>query len=216
MRDNFPFVLCPLQKRGLTLIELLLVIGIIAVLAGIIWVAFAPVKERAKRVSCISNLKQIGLAYQMYREDWEGLDPEEGVRRQYWELGLPNGCLGTLLFSNYIKDKDILFCPNWLLDPTFNRLSPDDRKKVISSYRCMYGPDEEAGVVGGRPFSHIIAEMIDYPIELCQSHDPYRIPKEYLPKDYPPEGKQWLGLTVVGEVKWYNARRLRQVIFRHN
>jgi len=56
-------------RRGLTLVELLLVIGIIAVLAGIIWCAFAPVRERARIVYCVNNLKQLHLALEMYRAE---------------------------------------------------------------------------------------------------------------------------------------------------
>jgi len=59
--------------RGFTLIELLVVIGIIAVLAAIIFPVFSRAKESARRAVCISNLKQLGMAFQMYYEDNEGL-----------------------------------------------------------------------------------------------------------------------------------------------
>lgn len=74
-------------RSGLTLIELLLVIGIIAVLAGIIWCVFAPVRERARIVYCVNNLKQLHSALEMYRADYGGVEPVG--RREYWELGLP-------------------------------------------------------------------------------------------------------------------------------
>jgi prepilin-type N-terminal cleavage/methylation domain-containing protein len=53
---------CHQGRLGLTLIELLLVIGIIAVLAGIIWCVFAPVRERARQAVCLGNLRQVWLA----------------------------------------------------------------------------------------------------------------------------------------------------------
>ena len=54
------------QKRGFTLIELLVVIAIIAILAAILFPVFAKARARAQDSACISNLKQIGTAVNMY------------------------------------------------------------------------------------------------------------------------------------------------------
>jgi len=62
-------------QRGFTLIELLVVIAIIAILASILFPVFARARENARRASCMSNLKQIGLATMMYVQDYDELYP---------------------------------------------------------------------------------------------------------------------------------------------
>lgn len=62
----------PARRRGFTLIELLVVIAIIAILAAILFPVFARARENARKTSCLSNLKQMGTAFQMYQQDYDG------------------------------------------------------------------------------------------------------------------------------------------------
>ncbi|MCD6351947.1 MAG: prepilin-type N-terminal cleavage/methylation domain-containing protein, partial [Armatimonadetes bacterium] len=69
------------MRRGFTLIELLVVIGIIAILAAILFPVFARAREKARQASCLSNLKQLALGFLMYIQDYD-----ERLPRYCWWL----------------------------------------------------------------------------------------------------------------------------------
>ena len=95
------------RKQGFTLIELLVVIAIIAILAAILFPVFARAREKARQASCTSNLKQIGLALQMYSSDYDGLLP---LANQYPGTDGPPGLVDVL--EPYTKNKQIFRCPS--------------------------------------------------------------------------------------------------------
>jgi prepilin-type N-terminal cleavage/methylation domain-containing protein/prepilin-type processing-associated H-X9-DG protein len=114
-----------ISRRGFTLIELLVVIAIIAILAAILFPVFARARENARRASCQSNLKQIGLASMMYVQDYDekffnrsmgsGAGTGGGGNCSYnadtcnWWIDMPGR---KTLLDPYTKSSQISFCPS--------------------------------------------------------------------------------------------------------
>src|ERR1700733_7497771 len=70
-----PFRCARRSPNAFTLIELLVVIAIIAILAAILFPVFAQAREKARQATCTSNMRQIGLAIAMYRQDYDQTNP---------------------------------------------------------------------------------------------------------------------------------------------
>ncbi len=94
------------RSLGFTLIELLVVIAIIAILAAILFPVFAQAREKARAISCLSNMKQMGLAFTMYSQDNDEKNP--GGVSCYFPGG--NGWAGQVY--PYVKSKNVFLCPS--------------------------------------------------------------------------------------------------------
>lgn len=105
------------RTSAFTLIELLVVIAIIAILAAILFPVFAQAKEAAKKISCVSNLKQNSTAVAMYTTDYDGVYPMSAYSLdQISGIVIPGS--GHRVFSiydaimPYTKNVDIYKCPS--------------------------------------------------------------------------------------------------------
>jgi prepilin-type N-terminal cleavage/methylation domain-containing protein/prepilin-type processing-associated H-X9-DG protein len=94
---------------GFTLIELLVVIAIIAILAAILFPVFAQAREAARKTSCLSNMKQVGLATLMYVQDYDETFP----MNLYFGFN-PGPCVDTAwsVIMPYQKNSQIYACPS--------------------------------------------------------------------------------------------------------
>src|ERR1051326_525026 len=87
------------RSRGFTLIELLVVIAIIAILAAILFPVFAQAREKARAISCLSNIKQIGTGCMMYIQDYDETYPLGYM----WDNNSWGGTMWTVSLAPYIQ-----------------------------------------------------------------------------------------------------------------
>jgi prepilin-type N-terminal cleavage/methylation domain-containing protein len=141
-----------MRRRAFTLIELLVVIGIIAVLAAILFPIFAAVRERGRITACASNLRQLGIAAQLYRQDY---DEQWFAARSLYN---PHSDL-TIAWLPYVKNDRLFYCPSSssASDPTIP-YSPENWAAgnisyLYFSYRADTSPQRPTWI----PASHVIS-----------------------------------------------------------
>jgi prepilin-type N-terminal cleavage/methylation domain-containing protein len=117
------------RRAGFTLVELLVVIGIIAVLVAILLPALTKARAAANRTVCMSNLRQLGTAIQMYGNEFHGIwprfldrDPTSGAIQDSaattsfaWgkdSFLYPLGRYGVGLLYPYLRHRDVFYCPS--------------------------------------------------------------------------------------------------------
>lgn len=113
-----------MSRRGLSLVELLVVVAVISILAGILMPVLAQARRAAQKSACAANVRQLGLALRMYVDDHDGSYPMgaylEGTSSSLsaWNVSWHNELMG------YLNDPRLLSCP----------LAP-----ARSDYRTSYG-----------------------------------------------------------------------------
>jgi prepilin-type N-terminal cleavage/methylation domain-containing protein/prepilin-type processing-associated H-X9-DG protein len=125
------------RHKGFTLIELLVVIAIIAILAAMLFPVFARARESARKIQCLSNVKNIATAVQMYLTDYDKFPPSEHRQEAIdafveW-IGSDRGCGSgpeyratwgnpylrwPVILEEYVKNRDVWRCPSAKWDPS--------------------------------------------------------------------------------------------------
>ena len=130
------------MKKGFTLIELLVVIAIIAILAAILFPVFAQAREKARASACLSNVKQIGTALQLYVVYYDETLPPMDLYTQTVTQGYPTTVFGPMQNNNwgwfywswadsifpYVKNADMFVCPSFKV-----------KNSVYNRYQMGYG-----------------------------------------------------------------------------
>ncbi|MEO7717400.1 MAG: DUF1559 domain-containing protein [Capsulimonas sp.] len=136
------------RTAGFTLIELLVVIAIIAILAAILFPVFAKAREKARQISCSSNMRQIGLGMVQYAQDNDEISvggwirPTGGNAAHYGQILQP-----------YIKSTQVFRCPDDSASPNAISFSGDDpglgkafHNSYALNYDAMQFGDEQHGL----------------------------------------------------------------------
>jgi prepilin-type N-terminal cleavage/methylation domain-containing protein len=147
-------------ERAFTFVEILVVMGIIAILSGLTFALMEPARESARQAHCSANLKQIYSAIAQYSADFPGPELSPGLG----DIQFSPDPIGG--YMPYLKSKDVFFCPD----------GPSDLKKKYGSTYVMpllssLNPDLRERV-GSLPYQ-LLRKGPSTPIVQCTVHDEY-------------------------------------------
>ncbi|MFO7948483.1 MAG: prepilin-type N-terminal cleavage/methylation domain-containing protein [Armatimonadota bacterium] len=159
------------RRRGFTLIELLVVIAIIAILAAILFPVFARAREKARQSSCLSNVKQLALGFDMYVQDYDETAPfarDHSMTGSQYYLS----CRSWMdQVEPYVKNKQIFVCPTM--------------KQYTNGKKYGYSFNAGMGYDPGYDRTGPLYEGLDIAGVIYPSRTPWLADAMYTPWNYP-------------------------------
>jgi len=146
----------PKKRAGFTLVELLVVIAIIAVLMGLLLPAIQKVREASQRISCMSNVRQIGIGSHSYHDRWGSMPPAWGYR------GLGSAEANTFFHLLPFVDQGALYEQSALRNVNTGNPSGDD----VYYYWWWGGANFNGGTIWGGPGVYGYVTAYNKPIKL--------------------------------------------------
>jgi prepilin-type N-terminal cleavage/methylation domain-containing protein/prepilin-type processing-associated H-X9-DG protein len=147
------------MRRGFTLIELLVVIAIIAILAAILFPVFARAREKARQASCLSNCKQLNLAFMQYFQDYDERTPRYRNYPPDWDY------YWDAMIYPYVQNEAVFGCPSKARGPHLY-YRDGDPNKLIGITPDSYGFNYELR-------NGYALAKIDHPASTYMFHESY-------------------------------------------
>ncbi len=156
-------------SQGFTLIELLVVIAIIAILAAILFPVFQKVRENARRTSCLSNEKQLGLAFVQYTQDYDERYPAGAVAGT--EVKSTGQGWGGEIYT-YVKSTGVYKCPDDSTSQQTNNGYPDyPISYAVNSNTVMGGAGATLSQFNAPASTVLLCEAFGAPVRVDQSDE---------------------------------------------
>ena len=170
------------SRRAFTLIELLVVIAVIGILAAILFPVFARARENARRTSCASNMKQIGLGLLQYMQDYDERQPIHGGNSNGVAAGIADYTTSTVMnpwrgIYPYTKSWQIFRCPSAVASTISSAASCVDSSTTPVNSCAPNGNNDNSYLINAIVFTQpslsriISAASISAPAEIVWSQE---------------------------------------------
>ena len=192
------------REIGFTIVELLATITIISIMSALLLPVLGSAREKGREISCLSNLKQIGIAVELYTQDYEGWAPT---------------CTDYVTLNSYLNNSDVFWCPSSGTDRKWDGQGAPAENEGVSYGFNSNGTGNDSGFCSVIPNYRNLKEM-SAPEQLIVGADSFHdmsfeFLAQYSPDDFGPGDIHHGGSNVLfadGHVRWRSLDYLKTTI----